>query len=119
MNLLIDVWSVLTSRQRRWVLGAQSLSIAMAFSTVAGIASIAPFFAVLGNPQSIDHAGILHWLYVHLGFSSKRGFMIALGVAFMALVFLANLINVAGYFAMNRLAWWIGTDLQSTLFGEY
>jgi ATP-binding cassette, subfamily B, bacterial PglK len=119
MNLLIDVWSVLTSRQRRWVLGAQSLSIAMAFSTVAGIASIAPFFAVLGNPQSIDHAGILHWLYVHLGFSSKRGFMIALGLGFMALVFLANLINVAGYFAMNRLAWWIGTDLQSTLFGEY
>lgn len=119
MNLLIEVWGVLTSRQRRWVLAAQGLSVAMAFSTVAGIASIAPFFAVLGSPDTIDHAGLLHWLYIHLGFSSKRGFMIALGLAFVALVFLANLINIAGYFAMNRLAWWIGTDLQSTLFAEY
>jgi ATP-binding cassette, subfamily B, bacterial PglK len=119
MNLLLDIWSVLTTRQRRWVLWAQALSFAMAFSTVTGVASIAPFFAVLGNPQLIDHTGLLHWLYVHLGFASRRGFVMALGFTFMAVVVLSNLINVAGSFAMNRLAWRIGTDLQSALFGEY
>lgn len=119
MNLLFDIWSVLTSRQRRWVVWAQILSIVMAFSTVTGIASIAPFFSVLGNPQSIDHSGLLHWLYIHLGFSSRRNFEVALGLGFMALVFVANLINFMGAFAMARLAWWIGTDLQCTLFGEY
>jgi ABC-type multidrug transport system fused ATPase/permease subunit len=118
MSLTSDIWSVLTSRQRRWVLGAQILSIMMAFSTVAGIASIAPFFAVLGDPQLIDRTPLLHWLYQQ-GFSSHRSFTIALGLAFMGLVLLANLLNVVGSFVMIRLAYWIGADLQRVLFEEY
>jgi ABC-type multidrug transport system fused ATPase/permease subunit len=118
MDLVIDIWKVLTSRQRRRVLGAQAISIVMAFSTVTGIASIAPFFAVLGNPKLIDQNGLLHWLY-QFGFSTQRGFAVALGFAFMGLVLLANLINVIGSFVMIRLASSIGTELQSILFGEY
>jgi ABC-type multidrug transport system fused ATPase/permease subunit len=119
MNLLLDIWSVLTPRQRRWVVFTQVLSILMAFSTVVGIASIAPFFSALGSPQSIDQNGPLHWLYIHLGFSGRRDFEVALGLAFLSLVLVANLINAVGSFAMIRLAWSIGTDLQSILFGEY
>jgi ATP-binding cassette, subfamily B, bacterial PglK len=119
LNLPAEIWSVLTPPQRRWVLWAQLLSIVMAFSTVVGIASIAPFFSVLGNPQLIDHAGPLHWLYGHFGFSTRRSFEVALGMAFMGLVFIANLINVLGSFAMTKLALWIGADLQSVLLGEY
>jgi ATP-binding cassette, subfamily B, bacterial PglK len=119
MNLLSDIWSVLTPQQRRRVVGAQFLAIAMAFSTIAGIASIAPFFSVLGNPQMIDKSPILHWLFVHCGFSGRRSFEVGLGLAFVALVLVANLINALGTFVMVRLAWSIGADLQSTLFGEY
>jgi ABC-type multidrug transport system fused ATPase/permease subunit len=119
MSLLSDIWSVLSARQRRWVVWAQFLSILMACSTVTGIASIAPFFAVLGDPQLIDHPGPLHWLYLHFGFSSRRSFEIALGLGFMTVVLVANLINIMGSFAMIRLSYWISTDLQSTLFEEY
>lgn len=119
MTLLFDIWSVLTPAQRRWVVWTQALSIAMAFSTVVGIASIAPFFSVLGNPHLIDHNESLHWLYTHLEFTGKREFEVALGLAFLTLVLIANLVNMAGLFAMVRLTWWIGTDMQSTLFEEY
>jgi len=118
MSLITDIWSVLTARQRRWVIGAQLLSLLMGLSTVAGVASIAPFFAVLGNPALIRQTAQLQWLY-SFGFSSTREFSIALGAAFMGLVLLANLINIAGSFVMIRLAMWIGTDLQSILFAEY
>jgi hypothetical protein len=60
------------------------LRVMMAFSTVAGIASIAPFFAVLGDPHLINRIPLLHWLYQQLEFSSYRGFTVALGLAFMA-----------------------------------
>jgi ATP-binding cassette, subfamily B, bacterial PglK len=119
MNLLSDLWSVLTPPQRRRVIWAQALSIVMAFSTIIGIASIAPFFAVLGDPQLIDHTRSLHWLYIHSGIAGKRGFEIALGFGFVTVVVLANLIAAMGSLVMIRLAWWIGTDLQSTLYGEY
>jgi ABC-type bacteriocin/lantibiotic exporter with double-glycine peptidase domain len=119
MTLFGDFWGILTPTQRRGILTMQIVSMAMAFSTVSGIAAIAPFFAVLGQPELIDHNALLHWAYAHGGFSSKRGFVVALGIAFIAVMLIANLINVLGSLAMGRLALRIGTELQSTLFGEY
>jgi ABC-type bacteriocin/lantibiotic exporter with double-glycine peptidase domain len=119
MTLFADLWGILTPKQRRGILTMQIVSTAMAFSTVSGIAAIAPFFAVLGQPELIDHNALLHWAYAHGGFSSKRGFVVALGIAFIVVMLIANLINVLGSLAMSRMALRIGTDLQSTLFGEY
>jgi ATP-binding cassette, subfamily B, bacterial PglK len=119
MTLFADLWGILTPKQRRDILAMQIVSMAMAFSTVSGIAAIAPFFAVLGQPELIDHNALLHWVYAHGAFSSKRGFVVALGIAFIAVMLIANLINVLGSLAMSRLAVRIGNELQSTLFGEY
>jgi ABC-type multidrug transport system fused ATPase/permease subunit len=118
VSLVREIWSVLSPQQRRWVLWTQCLSLLMAFSTVIGIASIAPFFAVLGDPQLIDSSAPLRWLFLHLGFS-RRGFEVALGLGFLAVVLLANLINVFGAFVMIRLSYRISTEVQSTLFEEY
>ena len=119
MTLLAEVWGVLTPRQRRWTVWAQVLSIVMAFSTVAGIASISPFFSVLGDPELINRTPALHWLYANLEFSNRRSFEFGLGLAFMAIVLIANLINAVGSFVMIRLSWRISTELKSTLFREY
>ena len=101
------------------MLWAQLLSIVMAFSTVAGIASIAPFFSVLGDPQLMDHSKLMHWVYTTLEFSSRRSFEIGLGLAFVAVVLVANLINAVGSFLMTKLSWHISTDMKSVLFREY
>ena len=119
MRLVQDLWSILTPRQRRWVLGAQLLSIVVAASTITGIASIAPFFAVLGQPELIERAPVLHWLYLHSGTVDPREFELMLGVGFMTIVCAANLVTAAATFVMVRLAGWISSDLQVVLFGEY
>jgi ABC-type multidrug transport system fused ATPase/permease subunit len=119
MSLLTEIWQILTPRHRRGVLTMQLVSLAMAFSTVTGIAAIAPFFAVLGDPRLIEHSTLLHRLYLLGGFSGTRSFMVALGIAFTAVVLMANLLNIMGLLAMNRLALRIGNELQTTLFGEY
>jgi len=119
MTLLLDFWSVLTPQQRRWVLSIQILSIVMAFSTVIGIASIVPFFAVLGDPHLIEHTRPLRWLFLNLGFSNTRTFEVALGLTFVATVCAANMVNVIGSFLMIRLSYRISAELQSTLLEEY
>jgi ATP-binding cassette, subfamily B, bacterial PglK len=119
VSLRRDIWSILTRAQRRHMLAVQLLSMLMAFSTVTGIAAIAPFFAVLGAPQLIDQNRQLRWLFVSGGFTDRHSFVVALGVLFIAVVLLANLINAFGSLAMNRLALRIGTELQSTLYTEY
>jgi ABC-type multidrug transport system fused ATPase/permease subunit len=119
MSPLAEFWGILTAPQKRRVLAAQVVSFAMAFSTVIGIAAIAPFFAVLGDPRLIDRIEPLHWLYAHARFTSQRDFVMLLGFAFVGVVLAANLINVLGSLAMNRLALRIGTELQTSLFAEY
>ncbi|HEV2270714.1 MAG TPA: ABC transporter ATP-binding protein [Steroidobacteraceae bacterium] len=118
-SLVTDVWSILGPAQKRQVLAAQGISLLMALSTVTGIAAIAPFFAVLGNPQLIDRYRLLHWLYLHGAFPGKRAFVMALGFAFIAAVLLSNLINALGSMAMTRIASGIGDQLQVALFDEY
>jgi hypothetical protein len=66
MTLLAEIWNILTPWQRRGILAMQAVSLVMAVSTATGIAAIAPFFAVLGDPQLIEHNSLLHWLYVRL-----------------------------------------------------
>jgi len=119
MSLASEVWGILTPSQRRQVLAAQIISLAMAFSTVTGIAAIAPFFAVLGEPRLIDENILLRWLYLHGGFSSQRGFIVLLGVAFISFVLIGNLINALGSLAMNRLALRVGNQLQTAMFADY
>jgi ATP-binding cassette, subfamily B, bacterial PglK len=119
VNLLSDIWSILTPAQRRRVLTAQAISLAMALSTVTGIAAIAPFFSVLGNPKLIEQQRWLHWLYVHGGFTSEHTFVVSLGVLFVGVVVFANFINAVGALTMNRVALHIGDQLQTALFDEY
>jgi ATP-binding cassette, subfamily B, bacterial PglK len=119
VNLFSEIWEMLTPRQRRGVLSMQLVSLLMAVSSAIGIAAIAPFFAVVGDPGLTEHNVALRWLYVAGGFSGKRAFMVALGIGFVAVVLIANLISVLGFLAMNRLALRIGNELQTTLFDEY
>jgi ABC-type multidrug transport system fused ATPase/permease subunit len=119
MKLLAEVWGILAPRQRRYVLAMQLLSLLMAFSTITGIAAIAPFFAVLGDARLIDHNAALRWLYLHGGFAGRGSFVVALGAAFIAVMLLANLVNLLGTLAMNRVALRVGSELQATLFREY
>src|SRR6202034_1170483 len=49
----------------------------------------------------------------------RGSFVVALGAGFIAVMLLANLINLLGTLAMNRVALRVGSELQATLFREY
>jgi ABC-type multidrug transport system fused ATPase/permease subunit len=97
----------------------QMLSVLMALFTVGGIAAIVPFFAVLAAPDSIERNPVLRTLYQHLHFANQGSFVIALGGAFIALVVLANAVNLFGTLAINRFALQLGDSFFVRLFEQY
>lgn len=119
MSIIRQLWRILTPLQRRRALLVQLISLCMAASALIGIAAIAPFFAVLGDPQQIERMPLLHWLYLHSGNSSVRQFEVALGVCFALLLCAANLVTAVGSLALIRIAGAISSELQITLFAEY
>jgi ABC-type multidrug transport system fused ATPase/permease subunit len=119
VRILARIWQLLNARQRRRLAFLQLVSIAMAFSTVGGIAAVVPFFTVLADPTSIDHSRLLHWAYGSLGFATHAAFIAALGLGFIVIILVSNLVNLLGFLAMSRFAFEIGDAFHIALFEEY
>ena len=119
MSLFPELWRLLDARQRRGFMLAQGLALIMAAFTLAGVAAVVPFFAVLADRQLISRNSLLSWTYQHLGFTSHRGFLVALGIGVLAVVVLGNVINMLGSFALNRFAQRLGQHFSIALFDEY
>jgi ATP-binding cassette, subfamily B, bacterial PglK len=119
--MLSSVWRLLERRRKAQLLALQLLSVLMALGTVSGIAAILPFITVLADPASMEHSRLLSFLHQHLGLPVHGGVRvaIALGVAFIALVALANLVNIAGALLMNRFAYEAGNAFAIELFESY
>ena len=116
MRILARIWQLLNARQRRRLAFLQLVSIAMALSTVGGIAAVVPFFTVLADPTAIDHSRLLHWAYGSLGFATHPAFIAALGLGFIAVILVSNLVNLLGFLAMSRFAFEIGDAFHVALF---
>jgi HlyD family secretion protein len=113
------LWTLLDGRRRRQLLWLQLVSLLMAFSMLGGIAAIVPFFSVLADPAAIDRHGLLAWMFGALGFTDRGAFLVFLGTGFVAMVVLANAINLAGSVALNRFALRLGRDFHVALYDEY
>jgi ATP-binding cassette, subfamily B, bacterial PglK len=118
VSVLLTLWRLLDHRQRRQIVGLQLLSIVMALSTVGGIAAVLPFFAALADPHAIEHNALLRalWQRAHV---DSGGFSAVLGMAFAAVVLIANAVNLFGFTAINRFAARVGDTLNVRLFDEY
>lgn len=112
------VWRLLDRRQKRRLLALQLLSVLMGLATVSGIAAIVPFFAVLTGSSAAGANVVLSVLQQHLHFT-VGGARIALGLAFIGMVGLANAVNLIGSLLMNRFAFAVGNSFNTALFEEY
>jgi HlyD family secretion protein len=119
MKALLAVWRILDRRQRRQLLALHFLSVLMAFSTVGGMAAILPFFTELSQPHSLHSYALLRTLYGYLHLHTEGGFLIALGIVFVAAVLLSNLVNLLGSLAINKFSFSVGDALHTRLFREY
>ena len=119
MPVLLTLWRLLDHPQRRQIVGLQLLSIVMALSTVGGIAAVLPFFAVLADPHAIEHNALLRAVAQRAHIDNGDTFSAVLGMAFVAVIFIANAVNLFGFMAINQFAARIGDTLYVRLFAEY
>jgi ATP-binding cassette, subfamily B, bacterial PglK len=119
MNLFLQLWRLLDRRQRRGFLLAQLLALVMAVFTMAGVAAVVPFFAVLGDAQLIRRNTLLAALQRHLGVATQHDLVVALGVGLLVIVLLGTAINMVGSLLLNRFAYRTGQHFAVVLFDEY
>jgi ABC-type multidrug transport system fused ATPase/permease subunit len=113
------VWDLLDAAQRRECARAVLLSVAAGGITVAGVAGIAPLLATLADPAIVEHSGVLASLRRAIGSPPLDDFLVWLGVGFVAVLVVANLVNLLATLGIGRFSHRVGASFHALLFDEY
>jgi len=94
--------ALLTPREKRQGALVFVMMIGLALFETAGVASIMPFLAVLGNPGLVESNPVLAWMYARGGFGSTDDFLFALGAGAFVLVVVSAAFRILKTYAVNR-----------------
>lgn len=103
-EILRKTFQILNRRERLHFILITILMMVQAAVEVSGIASIAPFLAVLGNPDIVHTNRRIAWLYQRSGFHDAQSFLIALGVGAFVVLSLASAFRAWVSYARARYA---------------
>jgi HlyD family secretion protein len=118
-NLAHRIWQLLDVAQKRQCAVVLVVSALAACLTVVGVAGIAPFFAVLADPTAIERAPMLAWLRHVVGGQTPESLLVRFGIAFVAVLVIANLVNVLAILSIGRFSQGVGARFHTLLFNEY
>jgi len=93
---------LLTPRERKRGLWVLAMLVIMALMETAGIASLMPFLAVLGDQSVVDRNQYLAFVYAHFNFQSVDAFLIALASAAFVTIVVSALFRIWAQYVVNR-----------------
>jgi HlyD family secretion protein len=118
-DIISKLHSVMTPSQFRHYLWLQLLFAVTALIQVAGVASIAPFIALLSNPAAIHNNPITTRAYEFVGAASDVHFMMLFALAIMAFVVISNIVVAITNWLMFRFTFTLGSELQGSAYKSY
>lgn len=119
MNHLKPMFSLLTPRHVKAFWLIQILLFVTALFQVGGVASLAPFLALLSNTELIFEHEILQNIYVGLEFESTNSFLVAFACLIMALIVTSNAISAFTLWFMMKFSMNVNANIQKRLYGNY
>lgn len=118
-NLVKELLGLLAPEQRKKFYQLQFLVVLMAFGEIVGVASIAPFMALVGDMSLLQGDNLLAEIYKASGVASPQMFTFWLGVGVLVLLTLSALISLLTVWRLALFAWRTGTEIASRLFQHY
>ncbi|KFZ31353.1 multidrug ABC transporter ATPase [Pseudidiomarina salinarum] len=116
---LKKLFGLLTAEQRKRLVKLQVLVVLMAFAEVAGVATIGPFMALVGDISLLEGEGALAQVYAHSGLESPRDFLLWLGLAVLLALSCAAGIAMFTTWRLSLYAAQVGAEISTRLYKHY
>jgi HlyD family secretion protein len=116
---LKELYSLLTAEQRNKLLRLQLLVILMSFAEIAGVVSIGPFMALVGDIVQLQGEGLIAELFRATGIADPRDFLFWLGLGVLAVLGVAALISMFTIWRLSLYGARVGAELSSRLYRHY
>lgn len=117
--MIVQLFSLLTPNQVRQFYVLQILVIIMAFAEIVGIASIAPFMALVGDISLLEGGGIFAKFYRFSGVSSPTDFIFYAGLTVLLTLTFSTLISMYTIWKLSLYATKVGTEISNRLYSHY
>jgi ABC-type multidrug transport system fused ATPase/permease subunit len=95
-----QAWQLLAPDERRKAMRVLLVIVVAALFSAVTVVSILPFLTVLADPGKIHQTRAFARLYEMFGFTSDYGFLIALGIGSLAVIVLANAVQMLKVYAI-------------------
>ncbi len=95
---------MLDEREKRRALLVLGVVVLAALTSALMVGSIMPFLATLADSERIREVDVFVWAYAAGGFSSDYGFLVALGLASLAAIVVANVMQMLRVYAVTKFA---------------
>ena len=116
---LKELYSLLTNDQRKKLRRLQILVVLMAFAEIAGVVSIGPFMALVGDISQLQGEGILADLYRATGLEDPRDFLFWVGIGVLIVLAVAASISMFTIWRLSMYGAQVGAELGNRLFRHY
>ncbi|WP_105244996.1 ABC transporter ATP-binding protein [Psychrobacter sp. Marseille-P5312] len=119
LSVIKELFSLLSEKQRKHFYILQFLVILMAFTELVGIASIAPFMALVGDISLLQQEGVYSKLYQFSGINSPVDFVFAAGCLVLLMLTISTIVSMLTTWRLAVYAASVGTELADRLYSYY
>lgn len=118
-NMIKELFSLLSRQQVRQFYVLQVLVVIMAFTELLGIASIAPFMALVGDISLLQQEGVYSKLYQFSGINSPVDFVFAAGCLVLLMLTISTIVSMLTTWRLAVYGASVGTELADRLYSYY
>lgn len=119
LNIINQLFNLLTSNQRKRFYLLQLLVILMAFMELLGVASIIPFMTLVGDMSQLQQDTLYAHMYKFSGITSESEFVFLLGVGVMIMLFISASISMFTTWKLSMFGSQIGSELSTRLYNHF
>ncbi|MBB3188786.1 ABC transporter ATP-binding protein [Halomonas cerina] len=119
LSQLKELYTLLTAEQRRKLLRLQGLVVLMSIAEIAGVVSIGPFMALVGDMSQLQGEGMIAGLYHASGVETPRAFLFWLGIGVLVVLTGAALVSMFTIWRLSMYGARVGAELSSRLYRHY
>jgi HlyD family secretion protein len=119
LKQLAELYRLLTREQRKKLLRLQVLVVLMAFAEIAGVVSIGPFMALVGDMSQLQGEGRFAQFYQATGATSPEQFLFWVGIGVLVLLTLAAAISAITVWRLSMYGARVGAELSIRLYRHY
>lgn len=117
--MIRELFSLLDNNQRKQFYILQLLVVLMACVELVGIASIAPFMALVGDISLLEKQGIYSALYNWSGIKSPKDFLFYSGLVVLFTLTCSTIISMFTIWKLSLFGTRVGVEIADRLYAHY